>query len=307
MAGRTGAVVVVGSYVTGFTMRAQRLPVGGETVLADAFDHGPGGKGSNQAIQVSRAGGRARLLSAVGDDAFGRDALALWATEGVDAGAVLRGGAHPTGAAMILLEASGENRIIVFAGANERLDRAAVEAVDLADATVMLTQLEIPGEAAGAAMRVGRVAGLTTILNPAPVRSLPDAVLADTDVLTPNESEARVLTGHDPAADVDELELCAQLRARGVGTVVMTLGARGALIAGDGEPAQVPAPRVEVVDTTGAGDAFAGTLAATLASGGSVRDGVERAVVAGALACTKLGVVPSLATAAAIDACQDAA
>jgi ribokinase len=294
--------MVVGSYVTGFTMRAQRLPVGGETVLADEFDHGPGGKGSNQAIQVARAGGRARLLTAVGDDGFGRDALDLWAAEGVDASAVLRGAEHATGAAMILLEADGENRIIVFPGANERLDAAVVEAVALQDATVMLTQLEIPGEAAGAALRVGRAAGLTTILNPAPVRALPDAVLADADIVTPNESEARVLTGRAPGAEVDELELCAELRARGVGTVVMTLGARGALIAGDGAPVRVPAPTVEVVDTTGAGDAFAGTLAAALAGGATLRAGVERAVVAGALACTKLGVVPSLATAAEIDA-----
>ena len=299
--------MVVGSYVTGFTMRAHRLPVGGETVLAEEFDHGPGGKGSNQAIQIARAGARARLLTAVGDDAFGRDALALWEAEGVDAGPVLRGGPRPTGAAMILLEASGENRIIVFPGANDRLDAAAVEAVDLQDASVLLTQLEIPGEPAGAAMRVGRAAGLTTILNPAPVRPLPDAVLADTDILTPNETEARVLTGRDPGTPVDELDLCAELRARGVGTVVMTLGARGALIAGAGEPETVAAPTVEVVDTTGAGDAFAGTLAATLAGGGSLREGVERAVVAGALACTKLGVVPSLATGAQIDALRGAA
>jgi ribokinase len=299
-----GTVMVVGSYVTGFTMRAQRLPVGGETVLADAFDHGPGGKGSNQAIQVARVGARARLLAAVGADTFGDDALALWAAEGVDATTVLRGGEHPTGAAMILLETDGENRIIVFPGANERLDAAAVEAVDRQDATVMLTQLEIPGQAAAAALRVGRAAGLTTILNPAPVRPLPDAVLADADIVTPNESEARVLAGLDPASDVDEVELCAQLRARGVGTVVMTLGARGALIAGEDEPVRVPAPSVDVVDTTGAGDAFAGTLAATLADGGSLRDGVERAVVAGALACTKLGVIPGLATGAQIDALQ---
>ena len=190
----------------------------------------------------------------------------------------------------------------MYPGANDRLDRAVVEAVDIEDASVMLTQLEIPGEAAGAALRVGRAAGLTTILNPAPVRPLPDAVLADADILTPNESEARVLTGRDPGAQVDDLQLCAELRARGVGTVVMTLGARGAQLAGDGEPEWVAAPTVQVVDTTGAGDAVAGTLAATLADGGTLRAGVERAVVAGALACTKLGVVPSLATAAEIEA-----
>jgi len=298
--------MVVGSYVTGFTMRTARMPVGGETVLGDAFDHGPGGKGSNQAIQVARAGARARLLTAIGDDGFGRDALDLWAAEGVDAGAVLCERERPTGAAMILLEADGENRIIVFPGANDRLDAAAVEDVALADASVMLTQLEIPGEAAAAALRVGRAAGLRTILNPAPVRPLPDAVLADADIVTPNESEARVLTGRDPGAAVDEVELCAELRARGVGTVVMTLGARGALVVGEGEPVRVPAPPVDVVDTTGAGDAFAGTLAATLANGGALREGVERAVVAGALACTKLGVIPSLARAAEIDSLRAA-
>jgi ribokinase len=295
-------VLVVGSYVTGFTMRTARLPVGGETVLGDAFDAGPGGKGSNQAIQVARAGGQARLLTAIGDDGFGQDALALWAAEGVDATQVLRSDDLQTGAAMILLETTGENRIIVFPGANERLDAAAVNALDLSDVAVVLTQLEIPADVAGAAMRAGRAAGRTTILNPAPVRPLPDDVLAATDILTPNETEARVLTGRDPGDDVDELTLCAELRERGVGTVVMTLGARGALIAGTGEPIRVPAPQVDVVDTTGAGDAFTGTLAATLAGGGTLQDAVARAAVAGALACTKLGVVPSLATAAQIDA-----
>jgi ribokinase len=295
-------VLVVGSYVTGFTMRTARIPVGGETVLGDEFDAGPGGKGSNQAIQVARAGGAARLLTAVGDDGFGQDALDLWAAEGVDATQVLRSADHQTGAAMILLETTGENRIIVFPGANERLDAAAVDALDLSDIEVVLTQLEIPAEVAGAAMRAGRAAGRTTILNPAPVRPLPDDVLAATDILTPNETEARVLTGRDPGDDVDERTLCAELRERGVGTVVMTLGARGALIVTEGEPVRVPAPAVDVVDTTGAGDAFTGTLAATLASGGALHDAVARAAIAGALACTKLGVVPSLATAAQIDA-----
>src|SRR5262245_48260606 len=166
----------------------------------------------------------------------------------------------------------------------------------------MLTQLEIPAPAAGAALHAGRAAGLTTILNPAPVRPLPDDVLAAADIVTPNETEARILTGREPGAEVDELTLCAELRERGVGTVVMTLGARGALIAGEGEPIRVAAPAVAVVDTTGAGDAFSGTLAATLAGGGDLRTGVARAAVAGALACTRLGVVPSLATAAQIDA-----
>lgn len=295
MSAQAGTVLVVGSYAVGFTFRSERVPIGGETLLAGEFDHGPGGKGSNQAIQAARAGARTQLLAAIGDDPFGRAALDLWAGEGIDTDAVLRRDDDATGAGAILLDDAGENRL--YPGANRSLDAAAVEAARdrFATAAVVLTQLEIPLEAAAAALRAGRAQGATTILNPAPACPVPDALLADADVVVPNETEARILAGLDPAAEADERDLCRMLRARGARTVVMTLGVRGALVVADGEPAIVPAPTVDVVDTTGAGDAFNGTLAAALAAGHDLHEAVERAVVAGALACTRLGVVPALA------------
>jgi ribokinase len=287
-------VTVVGSYAVGLTMRAPRIPVAGETLLADEFDQGPGGKGSNQAIQVARMGVPARLVAAVGSDDFGDAALALWASEGVDATLVRREADVATGAGFILLDAAGENRIMLYQGANGLLDagRIAALADGIAGSAVVLAQLEIAVGAAAAAMRAGRACGATTILNPA--TALPDPLLADVDLLVPNETEARILLGLAPEAPADEAELCAALLDRGPRAVVMTLGARGALIADAGGVTHVDAVAADVVDTTGAGDAFCGTLAAALAQGRTREDAVRRAVCAGALACNRLGVVPSL-------------
>lgn len=298
-------VTVVGSYAVGLTMRSARIPVAGETLLADEFDRGPGGKGSNQAIQIARLGLDAQLLAVVGDDGFGDDALALWRAEGVGVAGVAREPGAATGVGFILLDAAGENRILLYPGANALLSERRVEVLSarIAGSGVVLAQLEIPAAGAAAAMRAGRVYGAITVLNPAPATALADGVLRDVDVLVPNETEARLLLGLAPGDHADERELCRALRARGAGTVVMTLGARGALIAGDGEPTHVPALTVGVVDTTGAGDAFTGTLAAALATGHAVEPAVRRAVVAGGLACTRLGVLPALPSLAELDDC----
>jgi ribokinase len=289
-------VTVIGSYAVGLTMRAPRIPVAGETLLADEFDQGPGGKGSNQAIQAARMGVPARLVAAVGRDGFGDAALALWASEGVDATLVRREADVATGAGFILLDAAGENRIMLYPGANALLDARRIGALadDIAGSAVVLAQLETAVAAAAAAMRAGRACGATTILNPAPAITLPDGLLADVDLLVPNETEARILLGLAPEAPADEAGLCAALLDRGAGAVVMTLGARGALMADAGGVTHVDAVAADVVDTTGAGDAFCGTLAAGLAQGRTREDAVRRAVCAGALACNRLGVVPSL-------------
>lgn len=294
----SNGVTVVGSYAVGLTMRARRFPVAGETVLADEFDHGPGGKGSNQAIQAARLGANVTLVAAVGDDQFGDAALALWREEGVDCSIVSREPGMPTGAGFILLDADGENRIMLYPGANAALDerRVAAHADRIAGSAVVLAQLEISPRAAAAAMRVGRAGGALTILNPAPALPLDDTLLADVDLLVPNETEARILLGVAPLAAAAEEELCRALLARGAASVVMTLGARGALIADEHGIAHAQAPPTEVIDTTGAGDAFTGTLAAALAEGCPRDAAVRRAVHAGSLACTRLGVVPSLPT-----------
>jgi ribokinase len=294
----SGIVTVVGSYAVGLTFRADRMPVGGETLLASDFDLGPGGKGSNQAIQAARMGASTQLVTVIGDDEFGRQALELWRAEGIHVGGVRCDPATPTGAGAILLDDAGENRILLFPGANAGLDAVALEdqRERIAAGAVVLTQLEISAETAAAALRIGREEGVMTILNPAPAQALPPEVLALADVLVPNESEARILTGRAPGDAVEDETLCAELLRAGARTVVLTCGWRGALVARDGNFESYPAPVVDVVDSTGAGDAFTGTLAAALAAATPLPDAVALAVRAGALACTRLGVIPGLPT-----------
>jgi ribokinase len=298
-------ITVVGSYVVALTIEVDRAPVGGETVIGSGFAEGPGGKGSNQAIQVARLGADVALVAVIGDDRFGRDAQALWRSEGVDTSHVVVREGAATGAGFIVVEAGGENRIVIDRGANSHLGATSVEAAAerISRSAVVLTQLEIPTEAAVAAMRAARAAGAISILNPAPARALTDEALALVDVLTPNETELRILAGQATHEDAgDPLAGGRELVRRGVGTVVLTRGSAGAvIIRTDGELA-VPAPSVDAIDTTGAGDTFNGALAVGLALGASLADSVHIAVVAGALACTRRGVVPSLPTAAELAA-----
>jgi ribokinase len=294
-------ITVVGSYVVGLTIAVDRAPVGGETVIGDGFDEGPGGKGSNQAVQIARLGGDVALVAVVGADRFGDEALALWEAEAVDATHVARRSDVATGIGFIVVDSGGENRIVIDRGANAHLGAASVDAAAarISRSRVVLTQLEVPTEAAAAAMAAARDSGAISILNPAPARPLRDEILALVDVLTPNETELRVLAGGETHADAgDPLQDARDLVRRGVGTVVLTRGRAGAVIICADEELAVPAPAVNAIDTTGAGDAFNGTLAVGLALGAALPDAVRMAVVAGALACTRRGVVPSLPTAA---------
>ncbi len=296
-------VTVVGSYAVGMTLRTDRFPVAGETRHGSDFDMGPGGKGSNQAIQAARLGADVELITCVGRDTFGDEALALYASEGVGNSHLVRSDRN-TGVGFIVLDASGQNIIILDMGANHELTVADVEAARarIERSGAFLTQFEVPVECALTGLRIARAAGVPAILNPAPGRSLPREVLADVDILTPNQSELRILLGLDADDPADDLVLCRELLAAGVGAVVMTRGEQGALIVERSEVTAIPSRPVTVVDSTGAGDAFNGTLATSLASGSTLEDAVVRAVAAGALACLRLGVVPGLPTAAALDA-----
>lgn len=296
-------VTVVGSYAVGMTLRTDRIPVAGETRHGSDFDLGPGGKGSNQAIQAARVGADVELLTCVGRDRFGDDAFALYAREGVGV-TYARRGDRSTGVGFIILDAAGQNIIVLDMGANQELTPAHVEAARerIAASGAVLTQLEVPLDVALATLRLARQAGVTSVFNPAPARAIPATAFADIDIVTPNHGELRILQGLPADAQADDRELCRRLLAAGVGTVVLTRGEQGALIVRpDGELA-VPSHVVDVVDSTGAGDAFSGTLATSIASGMGLEAAVRRAAAAGALACTKLGVVPGLATADAIDA-----
>jgi ribokinase len=270
-------IAVVGSYGVGQTFVMDRAPGRGETVIGSQVRTDPGGKGSNQAIGAARLGAEVSFLTAVGLDAFGDSGVELWTAEGVDAGAVVRT-QLPTMTAAILVEASGDNRIVVVPGALASLTPGRVEAFapQIEAADVLLVQLEIPLDAALRALELGRAAGVRTVLNPAPAPGRAIAPVAD--YLVPNESEAPAVEGAE-------------------GTLVLTLGEQGARIGGE----LVPAFPARVVDTTGAGDAFCAAFAVALAEGASDLDAVRWGCAAGAHMVEHEGVVPGLPTRAELD------
>jgi len=303
---RKPKITVVGSFAVGMTIRSPTLPIFGQTLLGSDFDMGPGGKGSNQSVAAARLGADAALVAYVGSDALATIAHDLYRAEGVNRAHVQSLPDRATGVGFIILNTEGNNFIILDMGANDAMDAAAVDAAHdrIAVSDVVMTVLEIPDAAALRALELGRAAGARTILNPAPARMLPPEMFSFVDILTPNESELRVLLGlpaDDPSSSRD---LAMALRARGVGTVIVTLGGRGALILSDTLDLEVPALKVNVVDTTGAGDAFNAGLAVALAEGRSLAEAVRFAIAAGATACTRLGVVPSLGRRAEVEALE---
>lgn len=289
-------IVVVGSYATGLTMKVDRLPSPGETLLAKGYRVDFGGKGSNQAVGCARLGAQVSFISKIGRDSFGEMALGLFRKEEINVDSVIQIPDVPTGVGFIIVDAKGNNCITIDPGANELLTAAEVlQHLDtLNSRAVVLTQLEIPVEAAGAAMARGRESGAMTILNPAPARILPQSVLQSVDILTPNQTEAKVLTGRAPDAVVEPEILARELIRSGVKDVVMTLGEKGALIVTARSSLHVPAIKVQAEDTTGAGDSFNAGLAMALAWGAKLEEAVRFAVVTGGLAVTREGVIPSL-------------
>jgi len=274
-------VIVVGSINADLVVRAERLPAPGETVTGGRFSRHGGGKGANQAVAAARLGACVAMVGAVGDDDLGEEALALLAGEGVDVAAVARAAA-PTGVALIAVDAGGENQIAVASGANAELDPEAVErAVRAAGPGAVLLGHEVPEAAVLAGARAARG---PVVLNPAPARAVPDELAALGPVLTPNAGEACELTGER------EPEAAARaLAARTGAAVLVTLGAGGVLVLDGGETRRLPAPRVDAVDTTGAGDAFNGALATALAEGGDLRSAAAFAVAAAALSTRAAG------------------
>lgn len=291
-------IAVVGSYGVGLTMRLDRVPVAGETIAGGIFSSGHGGKGSNQAVGAARLGAEVSFITAVGDDAMGRGAHDLWSDEGVNAGKVVSIPGVATMVGVILVEPSGENRIVIATGALDHLTPDHVESFlpELAAADIAVTQMEIPVATAVAALRLAHEAGTRTLLNPAPAQPLPADAWEHIDVLTPNRTEAAILMGIDPGAAGPPEDLVTALRQRGVGTVVITLGGDGALIADGTGTRKVPAVTArDVVDTTGAGDAFTAALSVALAEGRAIDEAVRFAAAAGAHAVSIAEVIPALA------------
>jgi ribokinase len=295
----------LGSYVTDLAFRTPKLPAWGETCLGNSFHMGPGGKGSNQAVAAARAGARVRLMSKVGDDEFGDMARAMWKSEGIDASYVSSTATATGAAAIILDQGSGENAIVVAPGACYEVSSDEVHNATgfFERASVLLAQLELPVDAVGSGHSQAQSQRAITVLNPAPARpDLPGYILADWTFLTPNETEAEVLTGIGVDSLADAERAADVLLSRGNRAVVITLGARGALLKTASTTHHVPAfDTGRVVDTTGAGDAFNGAFAAALAEGMDAIAAVRFGCAAGALSVTRPGTAPSMPYRAEID------
>jgi ribokinase len=283
-------IVVVGSSNTDMVVRAEHIPLPGETVLGGKFIMTAGGKGANQAVAAARLGAEVTFIARLGRDVFGDRSLAGYQAEGIHTDYIVRDEEEASGVALIVVDSAAENIIAVAPGANGCLsveDVCAAEPV-IAEADGVLLQLEIPLGAVRAAIDLARRHGVRVILNPAPARALADDVLSGVDVLTPNENEAVKLIGEQAASTLEALV------ARITGSVVMTCGASGCKVVAGGQRQHVPGFHVEAVDTTGAGDCFNGALAVALARGLEMAEAVRYASAAAALAVTRFGAQASL-------------
>jgi ribokinase len=290
-------IVVVASFMMDLTTKLKRLPLRGETVFGDEFRSGAGGKGSNQAVCAKRLGADVTVIVRIGDDMFGKEALNNFKSEGFDTTYIYIDEDHPTGVAPIFVEESGENIIAIVPGANSYLS---IENIDKAEnliskADLLLTNFEIPIDTALHALKTAKKNGLTTILNPAPAptQQVNDELFQYVDILTPNETEARGLLGklneHSPFENIAR-----ELLDRGVGNVVMTLGKKGALFMNNREQGVVDAFTVDTIDTTGAGDAFNGALAVSIAEGKELQESISFANKVAAISTTRFGTARAM-------------
>ncbi|WGD37764.1 ribokinase [Lysinibacter sp. HNR] len=290
-------IAIVGSYGVGLTMRVSQVPRAGETLSGGVFASGHGGKGSNQAVAASRLGADVTFLTAVGNDEYSRSAHELWATEGIDASHVVTV-QEPTMAGFILVEESGENRIIIAPGALEQLTAEHVHNFTevLASADMVIVSLEIPVPVALEALRIAHEHGTRTLLNPAPAAPIPREAWAWIDVVTPNRTEAEVLLGNDLDNTHQNPEhLAKQLHSITGTDVVITLGADGAVLAThSGIQHVTPVAPKQIVDTTGAGDSFTAALAVALTEGHSLHHAARFAAHVGAHAVSIAEVIPAL-------------
>jgi ribokinase len=298
-------IVVVGSHAPGLFLRVRRPPVPGETVLGwDYQEPVDGGKGSNQAIAAARLGGNVAFVGCVGRDRIGDDGQRWMQDAGVNVNFLRRSLTTPSGVGFIMLDEIGVPAMVTSMGANADLSIAEIEdaLAQTPSARVLLTQFEMPIEVALHAARIARRQGLTTIVNPAPAPQAEIEGLDAAKILTPNETEARMLLGQGMTGDVDPFEMASQLQARtGAEHVIITLGEKGAVGSNGKETWQVVSRAVDVVDTSGAGDVFCAGLAVGLVEGKDVRDAAEWACAAAALSVTRPGTIPAFPTRDEVD------
>lgn len=298
-------VVIVGSLNMDLVTRAPRLPRAGETLVGQSFVTVPGGKGANQAVAAARLGASVAMVGCVGDDAYGEQLRTALLAEGIDCQAVTPVSGESTGVALIVVDDSSQNAIVIVAGGNGHVTASVVDSFDalLSGAEVIICQLEVPLDTVGHVLKRSHELGKTVILNPAPASGpLPAEWFAWIDYLIPNESEATALTGLPVDSTASADAAASALLKAGVSKVIVTLGEQGALFASASRSEHFPAPKVQPVDTTAAGDTFVGGFAAALADGKSESDAIRFGQVAAALSVTRSGAQPSIPTFAEVQA-----
>ena len=290
------SIVVIGSTNTDMVVKAHHLPVPGETILGGTFLMNPGGKGANQAVAVARLGGEVTFVAKVGDDIFGHRSLDILKKEGIDSRYVFTDLEHPSGVALITVDENAENCIVVAPGANASLNKGDIDraAGAIMEADFLLMQLETPLETIEYAARLAAGNGVKVILNPAPACPLSPELLSNLYMLTPNKTEASMLSGIE-VTDMETAKQAAQaIHLKGVEVVIITLGSEGALIYENGFFSTVEATPVKAVDTTAAGDTFNGALTVALSEGLSVKEAVGFASKAAAISVTRMGAQSSV-------------
>ena len=293
-------IVVIGSTNMDLVAKLDRLPATGETVSGGTFSTSLGGKGANQAVAAARLGGEVMFVTSVGNDPYGHQAVSAFQKDGINLDFLVMTGAAPTGVALIMVGENGENIIAVVPGANHLLlpDHVLKAEKVIKKAACVLIQLEIPMETVEAAVEIAAKHHVPIILNPAPAQSIPDSILRRVTTLTPNEIELAQLVG---ITNENENQMLAALKRKtGIENLILTVGKRGALIYGD-PPVSIPAPEVQAVDTTAAGDAFNGALAVALSRGEGLEEAVRFANIVAAISVTKMGAQASLPTIEELD------
>lgn len=297
-------VVILGIFVADLAFMGDRMPKMGETISGSGFKMGPGGKGSNQSVAAARAGAKVTFVSKIGRDAFGEIAQKTWAAEGIDARIGISE-VDPSGVAFIHVnDRTGENAIIVYAGAAGTIAPADVDRVAdaIRGARVFVTQLEQPVAAAQRGLEIARGAGVTTVFNPAPAEKFPDAIYPLCDYIVPNESEAAAIVGFDLTDLAAARRAGDMLLKKGAGTALITLGERGALLHNATQSVHVPAMAGgKVIDTAGAGDAFVGGFAAAIAEGMAPEAAVRFGCATAGISVTRRGTAPAMPKRAEID------
>jgi ribokinase len=291
-------ILVVGSSNTDMVIQTPKFPLPGETLLGGKFFMNPGGKGANQAVAASRLGGMVTFIGKTGDDVFGKQAIHLLEDEGINVDFVSTDNEQPSGVAMITVDESGENTIVVAPGSNGTLspNDFDLSGDELNSCDIVLMQLEIPIETVEYIAKKANALNKTVVLNPAPATQLSDELLNALSVITPNETEAELLTGVKVKDEETALQAATILQQKGVNTVIITLGKNGAFVLSDSFTGQIPAPKVNTVDTTAAGDTFNGALVVGLSENRDIKNTIQFACNAASLAVTKLGAQASIPT-----------